>query len=96
MTEKGLELYEFARKNGLLPDIDEAKQAGTGFPEVPDYFTEALRKNPTAEKYFNSLAPSYKLHFLGWIMDAKRIDTRHKRLAEAISLLESGRKLGMK
>ena len=47
-------------------------------------------------KTFNSLAPSYKLQFLGWIMEAKKEETRKKRLNEAIELLGSGKKLRMK
>ncbi len=96
MKSGGMELYEYARENGLLPDMDEEGRSGKVFPEAPDYFIRALRDNPEAEKTFNGLAPSYKLQFLGWIMDARREETRMRRLKEAIGLLESGKKLGMK
>jgi uncharacterized protein YdeI (YjbR/CyaY-like superfamily) len=94
MKPRGMELYEFAREKGLLPDMDEEK--GKRFPEVPESFQRALEDNPAAEKNFHELAPSYKLHFIGWIMHAKKEETRQRRLKEAIGLLESGKKLGMK
>lgn len=96
MMERGLELYNYARENGLLPDLEETAKPEGIFPEVPDFFTRALQKNPEAEKTFNALAPSYKLQYLGWILDAKREETRNRRMEEAIELLESGKKLGMK
>lgn len=96
MRARGQQLYEYARENGLLPDMEEKKRRDRMFPEVPVYFTRALSKNPAAEKTFNDLAPSYKLQYLGWIMAAKQEETRKRRLKEAIELLESGEKLGMK
>lgn len=96
MTGAGLELYEYAERNGLLPDMEESTPAKGMIPDAPDYFTDALRKNHRAREFFDALAPSFKLQFLGWIMDAKKEETRKKRLAESIALLESGKKLGMK
>jgi xanthine/CO dehydrogenase XdhC/CoxF family maturation factor len=34
--------------------------------------------------------------YVGWISSAKRAETRMKRLAEAIGLLEQNKKLGLK
>ncbi|MFC2112059.1 YdeI family protein [Bacteroidota bacterium] len=96
MTNRGMELYEYAIDKGLLPDMDEDQKSKGLFPELPDYLVEALRDNPKAEKTFNSLSASYKLQYLGWIMDAKKEETRNKRMREAFELLESGKKLGMK
>jgi uncharacterized protein YdeI (YjbR/CyaY-like superfamily) len=94
MKSRGMELYDFARENGLLPDMDEDK--GKGLPEAPDYLKQAMELNPAAEKNFNNLAPTYKLQFVGWISDAKKEETRRRRLKEAIDLLAAGKKLGMK
>ena len=41
-------------------------------------------------------APSYRRHYVGWIMHAKQQETRERRLRETISLLEQNRKLGLK
>lgn len=96
MTSMGMELYIYARENGILPATDEEEEPKRMFPEVPDFFTRALKDNPKAEKAFNSLAPSYKLQYFGWIMDAKKEETRLRRMKEALELLASGKKLGMK
>jgi uncharacterized protein YdeI (YjbR/CyaY-like superfamily) len=96
MTEKGLWLYEFAREKGLLPETEEKTPGRDSFPEAPPEFMDALKANPRAEDFYNSLAPSYKLQYAGWIAAAKREETRRRRIDEAVQLLESGQKLGMK
>jgi uncharacterized protein YdeI (YjbR/CyaY-like superfamily) len=63
---------------------------------VPGYIEEALRANGAAWTNFSHLAPSYRRLYVGWIEDAKKEETRRKRLAEAVGLLEQGKKLGLK
>jgi uncharacterized protein YdeI (YjbR/CyaY-like superfamily) len=63
---------------------------------VPAYIRKALEKNGRALRNFEKLAPSQRRLFVGWVSSAKREETRKKRLAEAIKLLEIGEKLGMK
>lgn len=96
MTSKGMELYNYARTNDLLPLMKEEKGPGELFPEVPDYFTRALESNQKARETFNSLTASYKLQYLGWIMSGKKKETRKRRMKEALKILESGKRLGMK
>jgi uncharacterized protein YdeI (YjbR/CyaY-like superfamily) len=87
-----------------LARIGEAKQSGewsrasAGRKElvVPRFFEEALEGNKKALKYFNSLAPSYKRLFVGWVSSAKREETRLKRLAEALGYLEQNKRLPLK
>lgn len=94
MTVKGLELYEFAKKQKLLPD-PSLKQKPE-MPEVPSWFEEALNKNADARRFFYKLASSYRRSYTQWILDAKRAETRLRRLAEAIDLLSKGKRLGMR
>jgi uncharacterized protein YdeI (YjbR/CyaY-like superfamily) len=65
-------------------------------PEMPDYLAQALKSDPKAWSFFQSLAPAYQRPFLFWVHTAKRDETREKRLGEAIRLLASGKKLGLK
>jgi uncharacterized protein YdeI (YjbR/CyaY-like superfamily) len=65
-------------------------------PVVPPDFRRALRSSPKAWRIFESLAPSYRRLYLGWIAAAKQEATRTRRIAEAISLLAEGKKLGLK
>jgi uncharacterized protein YdeI (YjbR/CyaY-like superfamily) len=70
--------------------------AGEGEEAVPSYLEEALRENGTAWTNFSQFAPSYRRLYVRWIEDAKREETRRKRLAEAVSLLARNQKLGLK
>jgi uncharacterized protein YdeI (YjbR/CyaY-like superfamily) len=93
MTEKGLALFRYAEDNGLLPE--PGTKPGKDLV-IPEFIADAFSSNIKAAKYFNSLAPSYKRLYIFWIMDAKKEETRIKRLQEAISLLNEGKKLGLK
>jgi uncharacterized protein YdeI (YjbR/CyaY-like superfamily) len=92
MTEAGLE------------KIREAKESGEWFKAkvvrkelvTPIYIEEALAKSEKALENFNNLAESYKKQYVGWIASAKREETRKRRIAESIRLLEQNEKLGMK
>jgi uncharacterized protein YdeI (YjbR/CyaY-like superfamily) len=64
--------------------------------KVPQYIQEALRNRPPAWSYFESLAPSYRRLYLGWIDSAKQQETKLRRLEEAVRLLAAGKKLGLK
>ncbi len=87
-----------------LKKVNEAKRLGNwdkpDGPLIPeslaDEFASALAGNNQADKFFQSLAPSYQKRFFGWIADAKRKETREKRIRESITLLENGKKLEMK
>jgi uncharacterized protein YdeI (YjbR/CyaY-like superfamily) len=64
--------------------------------QVPDYIQAALRKSPGASTFFETLAPSYRRMYVGWIDSAKRTETKERRLKEAIGRLAAGQKLGLK
>jgi uncharacterized protein YdeI (YjbR/CyaY-like superfamily) len=63
---------------------------------VPRFMKTALQAQPKAWENFSALAPSHQRNYVGWVMDAKRDETRQRRLAEAIHLLTENRKLGLK
>lgn len=92
MTPVGLAKIEAAKKNGFW---NKPIESYADF-ELPKEFKTALRKNAKAENFFNSLAPSYKKYFIGWISTAKKEETRAARIKESVKLLSAGKKLGMK
>jgi len=63
---------------------------------MPDFFEQALHRNKAARANFDALARTYKRHYIDWLASAKREETRARRLAEAMALLEQGRKLPLK
>src|SRR2546426_1174297 len=54
---------------------------------LPSVISRSLKKNSKAWKNFTKLAPFHRRRYVGWIMFAKREETRQKRLKEAITLL---------
>jgi len=57
---------------------------------------KALKQDGRAGTALEALAPSHRLRYFHWIAMAKREETRESRLREAIALLRSGKKLGLK
>ena len=93
MTDKGLARYRYAEEHGLLPEPDFKPKKDL---VIPDFVADALSANIKASNYFNTLAPTHKRQYVFWIMDAKKEETRMKRLQEVVGLLNEGRKLGLK
>ena len=61
---------------------------------MPAEFAEAVKNNPQAEVAFNNLASSHQKQYLGWIVTAKRPETRQKRIFVSIQLLSEGKNWG--
>ena len=53
---------------------------------VPDDLRSALRKTDGAERFFDGAAPSYRRNVLRWVAQAKKPETRAKRIASAVEL----------
>jgi uncharacterized protein YdeI (YjbR/CyaY-like superfamily) len=81
---KGMDLNE----NGVkLPRTPTKKRALT----VPSDLSAALKKNKRALAVFEKFAPSHKREYIEWITDAKRDETRTKRLAQAVEWMAEGK-----
>ena len=91
MTKAGLD----AIGEGAL-DVEFAPRPKSKDTEVPRFVSDALKKTPKAWENFNALAPSYRREYVNWITEAKRDETRERRLREAARLLSENKKLGMK
>jgi uncharacterized protein YdeI (YjbR/CyaY-like superfamily) len=63
---------------------------------VPPAFAAALDAVPAAGAAFNAFAPSHRREYVEWIADAKREETRAKRIAQAVEWLAEGRKRNWK
>ena len=64
--------------------------------KLPGYIAKALKSTPQAWTYFKTLAPSHQRRYMMWIHMAKQQATRERRLRDAIRLLSSRQKLGLK
>ncbi len=91
MTQAGLAKIDAAVLNDEPPANPSRAQT-----VMPPFVKRRFMANKKAWEHFQSLAPSYRRLFVGWIMDAKKEETRERRLREAVSLLKQNKKLGLK
>lgn len=61
-------------------------------PQAPDDFKAALASNTHAKAVFDGFPPSAQRDYLEWIAEAKREDTRAKRLAQTVEWLTQGKR----
>jgi uncharacterized protein YdeI (YjbR/CyaY-like superfamily) len=86
MTKAGLEKYEYGMKHNLeAPATDKDIK-------IPEDLQIALKGNKKAKENFLNLAPSYRIMYIYWIISAKREDTRKRRIAKVVKLLEDSKK----
>src|SRR5580693_9528359 len=64
--------------------------------EAPLEFTAALKKNKQASSFFAAFSPNGKREYVEWIADAKRPETRDKRIASAIEWIAEGKQRNWK
>ncbi len=89
MRAGGLREIERAKEDGRWEDAYDSPSTAT----VPDDFQAALDAEPAAAEFFTSLGSTKRYSFLYRITDAKRPETRAKRIAEYVELLARGETL---
>ena len=65
-------------------------------PEAPQDLVAALKKNTPAQATFDAFPPSCKHEYIEWIVEAKREETRAKRLAQTVEWLAEGKRRNWK
>ena len=64
--------------------------------EMPAEFASVLRRNKKASAAFAAFSPSCKREYIDWIADAKRVETRDKRIATAVEWIAEGKQRNWK
>jgi len=59
--------------------------------EVPSDFAKALKQEKSALAYFQSLSYSHQREYVKHITEAKREETRTKRIDRTIEILKQGK-----
>jgi len=90
MTEHGLELYR-----------EGSAKEKTGIPtrrEQQEAFRKALERLLPVDvlRLYHALPDSLQRQYAGWVMTAKREETRQKRIDELSATLARGERLGLK
>ena len=107
---KMLSLDDFPAKKIVLAHIRKAmklnedgvkmpaarKAASKLPPEMPEDLIAALNKDKAAKATFDAFPPSCRREYIEWIVEAKREETRAKRLAQTVEWLAEGKRRNWK
>jgi uncharacterized protein YdeI (YjbR/CyaY-like superfamily) len=80
MTKAGLEMIRIAKESKTWTALDKLDKA-----VMPADLKKRLATNVRARKNFEKFPPSTKKHIFGWISEAKRPETRTRRIRETVS-----------
>ena len=83
MTAEGLKMVDLAKQSGTWIKLNEVDDI-----VLPEDLKKMFNKNKLAFRNWNRFAKSSQRVILGWILNAKRDETRQKRLKETVELAE--------
>ena len=89
MQPAGLKEVELARQDGRWEAAYESQSTIT----VPEDFQQQLDQNPRAQAFFATLNSVNRYAFLYRIQDAKKPETRARRIEQYIAMLNEGKKI---
>jgi len=88
-------------KRAMQLNVDKVKPARKATApkppmDAPADLVAALAKNAKARKTFDGFPPSAQRDYIEWIVEAKREETRTKRLAQTVEWLAEGKRRNWK
>lgn len=81
MQTEGLKMVDIAKQNGTWTALDEVDNI-----TIPDDLRELFSKNKVAFEHWEQFSRSSKRGILEWILNAKKPETRQKRIEETVTL----------
>jgi len=76
--------------------MQRPREAAKPAPETPAELAAALKKNRAAQKVWSGFSPSAQREYTDWITEAKRAETKEKRIAQAIEWIAEGKQRNWK
>ncbi len=76
---------------GDIVEVELALDHAEREVELPEALATALAEDSQARAAFDRLAFTHRKEFARWVQDAKRDQTRERRVAEALPMLRDGR-----
>ncbi|MGZ8527874.1 MAG: YdeI/OmpD-associated family protein [Candidatus Limnocylindrales bacterium] len=70
--------------------VELASDTSARTVDVPDDLAEALLADPEVNERFDGLAYSHRVEYVRWVSEAKKAETRERRIAETVSRLQEG------
>lgn len=89
MTPEGQRLVDLAMKNGAWRDARRLEQL-----RAPRSLLLALKSEASALAFWASLAPSHRKQWIYWVSEAKRPETKARRVGAVVQACAAGRKPG--
>ena len=71
--------------------VAKAKSSAKPEAKVPPELAIALSKNKKAKEKFDAFPPGHRREYVDWIADAKREETRAKRVTQAVEWIAEGK-----
>jgi len=81
MTPSGQVMIDLAKRTGTWTALNRIEGS-----KLPEDLQRRFNKNKTALKNFNAFPPSSKRIILGWILNAKKKETREQRVNQTVLL----------
>lgn len=81
MRAEGQAMIDLAKETGAWDALEESGNA-----VIPDDLQKAFDDNQAAFENFDKFPPSSKRLILEWILNAKRPETREKRIAQSVEM----------
>jgi uncharacterized protein YdeI (YjbR/CyaY-like superfamily) len=89
MKAAGLKEVELAKQDGRWDEAYDSQRNAA----VPDDFQQELDKNPGAQEFFATLDSTNRYAILYRIQDAKKPETRARRIEKYITMLDERKKI---
>lgn len=79
-------------KKPAAASVASVQSSVTAEAIMPEDVTAAFEVSPAAEQFFGTLTAAMRRDYINWVTEAKREDTRTKRIASMVEKLEHGLK----
>ena len=89
MQAAGREQIDLAQRDGRWESAYDSHRTAT----VPEDLQQALDENPRARDFFATLGSQRRYTILYWIQDAKKPETRARRIDKFVTMLNEGKTL---
>jgi uncharacterized protein YdeI (YjbR/CyaY-like superfamily) len=76
---------------GDLVDVVLELDAAPREVEVPEALAAALAEDPEAQAGFDAMAFTHRKEYARWVGEAKREETRQRRVEQALEMIRSGK-----
>ncbi len=97
LIRKAMRLNEQGEKTPGALKTAARKAVGPRAPlEVPEGLLAALGKNRKAKATFDAFSPSARREYVEWVTEAKRDETRQRRIAQAVEWMAEGKQRNWK